>query len=123
MTSRRRLHIAGLATVWLAATVLPPLGLWRMRDGWLQALARPEAQVQWDEFRQEMAKQTGRDGPVQRKVPRSAEPPSRVWLRDFFALAVGAWVTFAGVVGALVALLFVGATRQLPRGRLDGDAR
>jgi hypothetical protein len=123
MVSRNRLQITVLATLWMAATVGPPLGLWWARDGWLEALARPDAQVDWDEFRRGMAKQTGREGPVQRKVPRSVEPPSRVWLRDYFGLAVGAWVTFAGVLGALVALLFVGATRQASGSRHGGDDR
>lgn len=122
MPPRSRFWVAILVALWLGATVGPPLALWRARAGWLAALQRPEAQEQWDQFRRGMARQTGRDGPVQRKVPKSVEPPSRVWLRDYFALAVGAWVTFAGVVGGLAALLMVGATRSsAERPRRHGD--
>jgi hypothetical protein len=51
---------------------------------------------------------------VQHKVPRSAEPPELVWLRDYPALAVIAWVTFAGVLGGFLALVVAGIVRSPP---------
>ena len=101
----------GLLAAWLAAMILPPAILFRARDGWLRHLDRPEAQSGWDEFRRDMRRQSGRDGPVQRKVPKSAEPPARVWLRDYFQLAVVAWVLFVGVLGGFFSLLVAGALR------------
>ena len=96
---------------WLAALIVPPTLLWRTRADWLAELDRPEAQSNWDAFRHDMRQQSGRDGPVQRKVRKSAEPPARVWLRDYFVLAVVAWVLFAGVLGGFFCLLVAGVLR------------
>ena len=98
--------LAVLVAAWLAALVVPPVALLRVRGGWLQQLEGPEAQEQWDAFRRDMRRQSGREGPVQRKVPRSDEPPLRVWLRDYVWLGVAAWVLFGGVLG-LALLLFI----------------
>ena len=48
-------------------------------------------------------------GPVRRKVPKSAEPPLKVWLRDYFVLAIAAWILFGSVVFLVTGLLARGA--------------
>ncbi|MFM7292419.1 MAG: hypothetical protein ACKOWG_15295 [Planctomycetia bacterium] len=105
---------------WLAALIVPPTLLLQARSGWLEQLERPEAQAEWDAFRRDMGRQSGRDGPVQRKVPKSVEPPARVWLRDYFQLAVMAWVLFVGVLGGFFCLLVAG-TAGRGDGASDGD--
>jgi len=100
-----------VVAAWLAALILPPVFLLQTRADWLAQLDRPEAQSNWDTFRRDMRQQSGRDGPVQRKVPKSAEPPARVWLRDYFRLAVVAWVLFMGVLGGFFCLLVAGVLR------------
>jgi hypothetical protein len=56
---------------------------------------------------------------VQRKVPKSAEPPELVWLRDYWRLAIGAWVVFVGLITGCIAALARGAVtsaaEQRPR--------
>lgn len=103
--------LAALAATWVATIVLPPVALLRGRAGWLQQLEQPEAQAQWDAFRADMQRQSGRDGPVQRKVPRSVEPPLRVWLRDYVWLGVAAWVLFVGIIGIALTLFIGGVAR------------
>lgn len=100
------LFVAG----WTAVLVGPPLVLLWSRAAWLETLERPEAQEQWDEFRDAMRRQTGRDGPVQRKVPKSAEPPLRVWLRDYVWLAIAAWVVLGGALGVFTGTFVLGAS-------------
>jgi hypothetical protein len=100
--------VAGVVVAWAVALVAPPVALVRWRDQRLAELADPAAQAGWDAFREAMQRESGRDGPVQRKVPKSAEPPERVWLRDHLGLAVGAWLLFVGVLGGFLCLLFVG---------------
>ncbi len=124
----RTVAIGLVVSVWLAALVVPPVMLWRARADWLEQLDRPEAQSQWDAFRRDMRQQSDRDGPVQRKVPKSAEPPARVWLRDYFRLAVVAWVLFVGVLGGFFSLLVAGvlrgtAGRGSGGGRKEGESR
>lgn len=100
--------VAMVVAAWLAAVALPPIALVRWRDQRLAQLTGPETQRQWDAFRDDMRLQTGTSGPVQRKVPKSAEPPERVWLRDHLSLAVVAWVTLVGVLGGFLAAIVVG---------------
>jgi len=119
----RTAAIGVVAAVWLAALILPPVLLLRARADWLQQLDRPEAQAEWDEFRRDMRQQSGRDGPVQRKVPKSAEPPARVWLRDYFRLAAVAWVLFVGVLGGVFSLFVVGVLRGAAGGMSGATAR
>jgi len=102
---------AAVVAVWLAALILPPVLLLQTRTDWLAQLDRPEAQSNWDTFRRDMRQQSDRSGPVQRKVPKSAEPPARVWLRDYFRLAVVAWLLFVGVLGGFFCLLVAGVLR------------
>jgi len=107
---RRGWLVSGVLLVaWAAAVALPPIGFLAWRQGRLEQLSRPGAQAEWDVFRDAMRGQTGRDGPVQRKVPRSVEPPELVWLRDYPALAVTAWVVLVGVLGGCLAMLAHGA--------------
>ena len=116
----RTFATGAVLAVWLAALILPPVMLSRAREGWLERWDRPETQSQWDEFRQDMRQQSGRDGPVQRKVPKSPEPPARVWLRDYFRLAVVAWVLFVGVLGGFFTLLVAGVLRGAAGSRRGG---
>jgi len=108
------LTTVAVTCLWLAALVIPPVMLAASRPAWLEALDQPEQQADWDEFRSAMRRQSGRDGPVQRKVPKSVEPPARVWLRDYFPLAVLAWVLFVGVLGGFFCLLVAGALHSPP---------
>jgi hypothetical protein len=101
--------LAALIAVWGLILAVPPVVLLSQRDAWLAALERPEAQADWDDFRNAMREQTGRDGPVQRKVPKSPEPPLRVWLRDYVGLAIAAWLVLGGTLGLCTAALVVGA--------------
>ena len=92
-----------------AAMALPPWAFIRWREARLVELSRPGVQADWDAFRERMRRESGRAGPVQRKVPKSAEPPELVWLRDYWRLAIAAWVVFVGLLAAFTAILARGA--------------
>lgn len=119
MTRATSLAVVAVA-LWIGIVAGPPLALWRARAGWMEQLQRPEAQIAWDTFRRDMAAQADGAGPVRRKVPRSLEPPLRVWIRDYFGLAVAAWFVFAGVVGLLGLVLVRGAIGGRSNGRAWG---
>lgn len=134
-TRGRRSRLAAVAGLLAVAAVMagPPWAFMRWREARLVALSTPEVQADWDAFRERMRRESGREGPVQRKVPKSVEPPERVWLRDYWRLAITAWVVFVGLIAAFMALLARGAaastTEHGPRrGRHDekqhhGDAQ
>lgn len=110
-----------LAAGWFAGLVVPPVFLLQARSAWLEKLEAPEAQAQWDEFREAMKRQSGREGPVQRKVPKSAEPPLKVWLRDYVWLAIAAWVILGGVLGFVAVMLGRGALLAQDEPACGGD--
>lgn len=107
--SSRIVSIA-IITAWLAVVAGPPVALSIWRVGRLAELSEPGVQAEWDKFRAAMKKESGTEGPVQRKVPKSAEPPELVWLRDYFSLAVMAWMVLMGVLGGFVAALVMGVS-------------
>lgn len=105
--------LTALVAVWLTAMIVPPVLLLRARSDWLIQLEQPAVQAQWDAFREEMKQQSGQAGPVQRKVPKSAEPPLRVWLRDYLWLAIFAWLLFGSILSFFSGLLIIGVVRGL----------
>lgn len=122
-TSTRRAALAGrpgwpvvLAAAIAAAIVAgPPLVLLRYREARLAVVSTPEARAVWDEFREEMRRQSGEAGPVKHKVPKSAEPPELVWLRDYTPLAITVWLLLSGFLATAVVWFVWGASRTAGR--------
>ena len=103
--------VAVYAACWLAAVALPPVLLLRWRESRLAELSAGSAQADWDRFRADMRAESAGTGPVLRKVPRSPEPPERIWLRDYPFAVVAAWVLFVGLLGAVFGMMLLGAAR------------
>jgi|TARA_B100000073_G_C23598521_1_gene519394 hypothetical protein len=98
--------------LWFTGVVVPPVIFMQLRPQWLVDLDQPELQEDWDDFRNDMRAQSGQDfplsGPVQRKVPKSKEPPIKVWLRDYAGLAVATWIIFGTVLFSFFTVMIVG---------------
>ncbi len=112
-SGRRRWVAAVFVLVWGAMMIVPPLYLVANRKAWLASLEAPVAQEDWEDFRRAMRAESGAEGPVgpvQRKVPKSVEPPLRVWLRDYLPLAIIAWGVLGGTLGGFLGLMIVGAS-------------
>lgn len=124
-TSSRPLLRVALLSAWLIVVLGPPCLFYAWRDRRLADLATPQAQLDWEAFRDDMRRQSHGEGPVQRKVPKSPEPPELVWLRDHAPLAVVAWITLGGVLGGVLAALALGVARspaeQQPSGHRDRE--
>lgn len=114
-----RLLLAAFTAAWLALVAVPPVVFMRWRDVRLGELSASPAQAEWDRFRADMQAQSGEGGPVRRKVPRSLEPPERIWLRDYPLVVVAAWVIFVGLLGTVIGLMLRGALRPGPE-RISG---
>ncbi|HEY3395832.1 MAG TPA: hypothetical protein VGK58_24230 [Lacipirellulaceae bacterium] len=54
----------------------------------LAELATPESIRQWEAWREDVRQQEQQPGPVRRRVPKSAEPPALVLMRDYFAVSL-----------------------------------
>lgn len=80
------------------------------RQTWINNNSTPEVQESWEKFREDAAKQDGKagSGPVKRRVPKSAEPPFVVLLRDHFGVVQAAAVVFSTVLYLFALILIRG---------------
>jgi len=88
-----------LAAVCYAAMVVAVVWLmFATRQSTLVNLDTPQAKGNWQAWRDDVAKQQGSDGPVARDVPKSAEPPGLVLMRDYFAVCLVAALLFMSLL-------------------------
>jgi hypothetical protein len=106
-------------TGWLLAYVailaLVVSGVFYGRAQALAIYGSQEAQAQWDTWRDDAKQMSDGPGPVTRRVPKSAEPPALVLMRDHFA------VCLAGSV-LLTSVLF-GTFMVFIRGAFSGETK
>jgi len=92
--------------IWLSLYVILILaitwGLFRARQDALISLGTEQAHGNWQEWRDVANEQSGGAGPVQRRVPKSDEPPGLVLLRDHFATS---WLILAVLTSIVFATL------------------
>jgi hypothetical protein len=87
-------------------------GMFYLREQAIATYGTPAALEEWGEWRSAAATQAAEQRPVERKIPKSAEPPALVLMRDYFpactaaaaAAAAGCYFVFAfllrGVLGS-----------------------
>lgn len=75
----------------------------------LQTEATPESQAHWDDWRAEAERQQAGGGPVSRRVPRVAEPPSLVLLRDHFGTSLLVLLVLSSALYFALAIMIRGA--------------
>ncbi len=63
-------------------------GLLYARDVAAPHLDNAAGQKAWDDWRHDAAEQATGKGPVSRRVPKSAEPPLVLLMRDYFGVCV-----------------------------------
>lgn len=79
----------------LAAVVV---GTLQARHWAMAHLSTPESVGNWQAWREDIRQQQNRPGPVQRRVPKSSEPPALVLMRDHFGVSLTAAVLFSGLL-------------------------
>lgn len=77
----------------------------------LSQMNTPQAQAEWETWRQTVRDQAD-SGPVHRRVPKSSEPPAVVLLRDYFGTCLTAAVLFSSLLFGVIAFLLQGALRS-----------
>jgi hypothetical protein len=106
MTSRRAIAL------WLSAyaIVLAAIvgGVLIARQVALREMATPQAQAEWQAWRDAEPNQPDR-GPVRRRPPATAEPPALLLMRDHFAVVMSGAVLFGSLLFAALALAARGA--------------
>jgi len=67
----------------------------KTRDWAVTQLATPKSLAGWEAWREDVRQQQVQPGPVQRRVPKSSEPPALVVMRDHFEVSLFAAVLFS----------------------------
>jgi hypothetical protein len=103
-----------LATLFWILTYLTVLAavaglMFRMRSSALAVYGTPEAQAEWDAWREDAKRLAEESGPVKRRVPRSAAPPALVLMRDHFGVCLGLAVVLSTVLFGTLMLFVRGA--------------
>jgi hypothetical protein len=104
---------------YLAVMSLVAAGVYYGRKQALAVYGTGEAQAQWDAWRQGAKRMAEESGPVKRRLPKSAEPPALVLMRDYFAICLSLALVLSTVLFATFMFMLQGALRantpQSPR--------
>jgi hypothetical protein len=98
---RRRAHGIWLAMYGLTILAVVVVVL-RVRETALREMATPEAQAEWQEWREAAPNQNQSGGPVRRRPPSTVEPPALVLLRDHFTVVICGSVLFSSLLFAAI---------------------
>lgn len=90
------------------------------REWALSTMATPKSVDQWEAWREDVRRQQDDQTPVRRRIPKSAEPPTLVLMRDFYAATLGGAILFMSVLYWVTAWLAAG---MLTTPSQVGDAR
>ena len=72
----------------------------------------PEAQADWDAWREDATKMAELPSVVKRRAPKSAQPPALVLMRDHFTVCLGLAVVLSTVLFGTFMMFVRGAMRE-----------
>jgi hypothetical protein len=84
-------------------------GMFWMRQAVLSEFATEEASANWRAWREDVRQQQTNPGPVERKVPKSVEPPALVLMRNYFVVSLVGAVFFTSLLYWVMAWFISGA--------------
>jgi hypothetical protein len=82
--------------------------LFAARQWAIVELATPQSTAQWEAWRADVRAQQDQPTPVTRVVPKSAEPPALVLMRDYFRVSMIGAILFSSVLFWICAWLLHG---------------
>jgi hypothetical protein len=101
---------------WLIAYALLVVGvvfaMQKARAWALAELSTPESIAEWQTWREDVRRQQDQPGPVARQVPKSAEPPALVLLRDNFAVSLAGALVFSSALYWVLVWFVMGILKQ-----------
>jgi hypothetical protein len=100
-------------TLWLLgyAVVISAIisSMFWQRQQVLTTMSTAEARAEWDTWRDDVIRQQSNPGPVQRRIPKSTEPPALVLMRDYFTVSIVGATFFTSLLYWIVAWFVSGA--------------
>ena len=105
--------------IWIACYLfcmwLVVIGMIRARRAAVDGYGTESAQTAWDSWRSFAETETNTEGPVQRRSPKSDEPPALVLMRDYFYACTAFALLMSSILFGTMALMIRG------RDRADGN--
>lgn len=89
-------------------------GIFDTRAKMIAQYSSEKAQRDWETWRSEATTQTN-DGTVERRQPKSLEPPALVLMRDHFTVVVIAGVVFGSMLFFMLAVAVHGTLAKPPK--------
>ena len=84
----------------------------RMRQWAVPDLSSPKSISQWQVWREDVREQQANPGPVERRVPKSDEPPALVLMRDYFTVLIIGAILFSSMLYWIIAWFVTGILRS-----------
>jgi hypothetical protein len=81
--------------------------LW-LRQSAVPDWSSPKSVSDWQAWQQDVREQQAKHGPVERRVPKSDEPPALVLMRDFFAVMMVGALLFSSLLYWIMAWFVTG---------------
>lgn len=109
-SKRQSLYRATAIVVYLLLMAAVIVGLRQAREWSLQTFSPAGARTDWQKFRDDTAK-SNQESPVQRRVPRSVEPPALVLMRDYFVICNVISIVLTTALYGAVTFMVLGVLR------------
>ena len=87
-------------------------GMVHMRGVAMEVYGTREAQSEWDAWRDDAQKMADDPSVVQRRAPKSVQPPALVLMRDYFAVCLGGAIVLSSVLFGTFMVLVRGAMQS-----------
>jgi hypothetical protein len=83
-----------------------------LRQSTIADLSSPKSISDWEAWRKDVQEQKSIRGPVERRVPKSDQPPALVLMRDYFAVLIVGAVLFSSLLYWITAWFITGMFRS-----------
>jgi hypothetical protein len=87
-------------------------GMFWIRQIVLTQFSTPQSIADWQAWREDVRQQQANPGPVERRIPKSEEPPVLVLMRDYFLVSLLGAAFFTSILYWIVAWFLTGALKR-----------
>jgi hypothetical protein len=108
----------GISYVALLAAVAGTM-FW-LRQSVLGQFGTPESIADWQSWRADVQREKENPGPVERRVPKSTEPPALVLMRDYFGVSLAGATFFTSLLYVVISWFVVGALQAVSKPSMGG---
>jgi hypothetical protein len=108
-SNRRKLWFTGLIVGYVALLVTVVGSMLWERHAVLSELSTAESKADWESWRSDVRHEQTNPGPVERRIPKSDEPPALVLMRDYFTVSMFGATFFTSILYWIMAWFITGA--------------